>query len=176
MSSSIENCVVVVVAIVWLSVFLNKPFFITAEPSISIYKKKECVTMDSSLYSSSWPPSIPEQQQHAQHEQPAQPTSIVDDWAKDRSNPIPQSGVVASPPMASPTIDMSDFTLGGDFSGQSQHNLAYFKLTLPRFHKFVNIIRISTGFLRPIWLLHAITLQYNGLRLSLASTRPCSCL
>ena len=76
--------------------------------------------MDSSLYSS-WPPSIPEQQQHVQHER-AQPTPIVDDWAKDRSNPIPQSGSVASPPMASPTIDMSDFTLGGDFSGQSQMN------------------------------------------------------
>jgi hypothetical protein len=86
--------------------------------------------MDSSLYSSSWPPSIPEQQQHAQHEQRAQPTSIVDDWAKDRSNPIPQSGSVASPPMASPTIDMSDFTLGGDFSGQSQHELACFKLSI----------------------------------------------
>ena len=85
--------------------------------------------MDSSLYSSSWPPSIPEQQQHAQHEQRAQPTSIVDDWAKDRSNPIPQSGSVASPPMASPTIDMSDFTLGGDFSGQSQHQLACFNST-----------------------------------------------
>ena len=85
--------------------------------------------MDSSLYSS-WPPSIPEQQQHVQHEQRAQPTSIVDDWTKDRSNPIPQSGSVASPPMASPTIDMSDFTLGGDFSGQSQHGSAYSRLLI----------------------------------------------
>ena len=135
--------------------------------------------MDSSLYSSSWPPSIPEQQQHAQHEQRAQPTSIVDDWAKDRSNPIPQSGSVASPPMASPTIDMSDFTLGGDFSGQSQHEPACFKFAiylLPRFYKLVNIICISTVFLWPIWLLHAITLQYDGLRLSLACTSTCSCL
>jgi hypothetical protein len=85
--------------------------------------------MDSSLYSS-WPPSIPEQQQHVQHEQRAQPTSIVDDWAKDRSNPIPQSGSVASPPMASPTIDMSDFTLGGDFSGQSQHESTSSRLSI----------------------------------------------
>lgn len=79
--------------------------------------------MDSSLYSSSWPPSIPEQQQHVQHEQRTQPTSIVDDWAKDRSNPIPQSGSAASPPMASPTIDMSDFTLGGDFSGSTNSSI-----------------------------------------------------
>ena len=94
--------------------------------------------MDSSLYSSSWPPSIPEQQQHAQHEQRAQPTSIVDDWAKDRSNPIPQSGSGASPPMASPTIDMADFTLGGDFSGQSQHE---FVLALGSFASKVPQIR-----------------------------------
>ena len=85
--------------------------------------------MDSSLYSS-WPPSIPEQQQHVQHEQRAQPTPIVDDWAKDRSNPIPQSGSVASPPMASPTIDMADFTLGGDFSGQSQHESVCSRLSI----------------------------------------------
>ena len=131
--------------------------------------------MDSSLYSS-WPPSIPEQQQHVQHEQRAQPSPIVDDWAKDRSNPIPQTGSVASPPMASPTIDMSDFTLGGDFSGQSQYESICFTLSisLSRSLKFFNIIRISPVFLWPIWLLHAISVQHNGVRLSLASTCSCS--
>ena len=137
--------------------------------------RSKCVTMDSSLYST-WPPSIPEQPQHVQHEQRAQPTPIVDEWAKDRSNPIPQSGSVASPTMASPTIDMSDFTLGGDFSGQSQHESACCRLSilLSRFLKFVNIIRISPVFLRPIWLLHAITVQHNGVWFSLASTCSCS--
>jgi protein phosphatase 1 regulatory subunit 10 len=78
--------------------------------------------MDPSLYNQ-WVQSqqlLPESPQHAQHvHHDGRPApGLVDEWPKERPAPSAQSGGVGSPPPATPTLDMSDFTTLGDIGGK----------------------------------------------------------
>lgn len=65
---------------------------------------------------------MPESSQHVQHEPRASSSTTLDDWTKDRSMSIPQTGSVASagsPTSPSSGIDLGDFTTLGDMAGPS---------------------------------------------------------
>lgn len=64
---------------------------------------------------------MPESSQHVQHEPRASSSTALDDWTKDRSMSIPQTGSVASagsPTSPSSGIDLGDFTTLGDMAGE----------------------------------------------------------
>ncbi|KAF8628151.1 hypothetical protein AX17_006021 [Amanita inopinata Kibby_2008] len=79
--------------------------------------------MDPSLYTQ-WvqhPQLLPDSPQHVQHVQhdTRGTSSLVDDWAKDRSTPTAQTGAVGSSHPTTATLDMSDFTTLGDIGAPS---------------------------------------------------------